>query len=74
MDLPFRNNSDHEIQLGLEPEGDSIPLGPGDRCIVRLTEADDLVSLELDFEYCGDLFSITAMSSKVVFLNGEQIR
>ena len=74
MDFPIKNDSDHELELGLEPEGDSIPLAPGDRCVLRFIDATDLAALDLDVEYRGRFISVSAMASKEVFVNGKQVR
>ena len=75
MYLPIKNDSDHEIQIGLEPEGDSIQLSPGDKLVIRfLVEEGDAEVGDLDIEYRVRFISVASMTSKEVFLNGVQIR
>lgn len=59
MDLPIKNESDHKIELLLEPEGDSSEMMPGDRCLIRLAHVSDPVSLDLHIEYQGQAISVS---------------
>jgi hypothetical protein len=73
MQVPIVNNTNREVLLGLEPEGDTLPLGPGQKVVIKATGrgADD-PQLEIDID--DDLFTISMMCSKEVWSDGVRIR
>lgn len=75
MDLPIFNDSAHDLQLGLEPEGDCITLSPGDRCVIRfIAEPGVFGIVDLDITYRDRDISVCGMVPKEVFLDGKKIR
>ena len=73
--VPVRNDTDREILIGLEPEGDTIPLAPGETCLIQTAEdAADWDALDFHIEYSEGLVSISLMCEKLVFVNGRRVR
>jgi hypothetical protein len=73
LKLPIANRTDHEILLGLEPEGDTIPLAPGQVVVVKATgPGSEAPSLEIDIE--DGLVSISMMCDKEVWLGDTRLR
>ena|SRR5687768_14638824 len=73
MEIPIVNRTEHEIMLGLEPEGDTIPLAPGQTVIVKTVgTGSEAPGIELDIE--EGLVSISIMCEKEVWSGGMRLR
>lgn len=73
MRVPIANCSQREILLGLEPEGDTIPLAPGQTVVViAVGRGSDAPQLEFDID--DDLVSISMMCRKEVWCGSVRLR
>ena len=73
--IPVRNTSDAEVLVGLEPEGDTLPLMPGETCTIEaITEIQDLARLDFQIEYSNGLISVCLMCTKTAFVDGRKVR
>jgi hypothetical protein len=73
MEIPIVNRTQREILLGIEPEGDTVPLAPGQTVVVRTVGKDsESPGIELDIE--DGLVSISMMCEKEVWSGGVRLR
>ena len=73
--IPIHNRGNSPVQVGLEPEGDCIPLQPGGECEVHFDPADAPTGTpELEIEIEGSLISLYTAGRKQVFQSGQRIR
>jgi hypothetical protein len=73
MMVPIVNRTRNEVLLGFEPEGDTLPLAPGQQVIVKTNDKDDnAAQLELDIE--EGLFVISMMCKKEVWCGDVRLR
>jgi hypothetical protein len=70
--IPIINKTEREKVLGLEPEGETIPFGPGQILIVKTNEqASGPMDIEIDFE--DDILSISILCDKEVWLGDVRL-
>lgn len=73
MQIPITNSLAKDIVLGLEPEGDTLVLSPGQSVIIR--SAEPLRGeIEVGFEIQDDLVLVTAMCRKEVWSGERRLR
>ena len=73
MEIPIVNKTERELLLGLEPEGDTVPLAPGQTVIVKTVgKGSEAPGIELDIE--DGLVSISMMCEKEVWSGGIRLR
>jgi hypothetical protein len=72
--VPIVNRGPHELQVGLEPEGDCLTLSAGESLEIRYSTEDKLDELVVELELEGQLLSVHCMSIKEVWKNGGRIR
>jgi hypothetical protein len=73
MMIPIVNRTDKEVVLGLEPEGDNLPLAPGKTVIVKAVgPGADNPQLEIDIE--AGLLSISMMCRKEVWCGDVRLK
>ena len=73
MQIPITNALAKDLVLGLEPEGDTVVLSPGQSVVIR--SADALRGeIEIGFEIQEDLVLITAMCRKEVWSGEQRLR
>lgn len=71
--IPISNRGPSSFDIGLEPEGDCIPLGPGERLEIRYSpERKSEHTIELEIE--GNLLSIHCMATKEIWRDGQRVR
>jgi hypothetical protein len=71
--IPVFNRGPAELEIGLEPEGDCIPLEVGGSLEIRYAiEGQNEPTVELEME--GQLLSIHCMATKEVWRNGQRVR
>jgi hypothetical protein len=73
MMVPILNKSGKEVLLVLEPEGDTVPLAPGQTVVVKATgEGSQAAHLEVDI---GEGFlAISMMCQKEVWCGDVRLR
>lgn len=73
MMIPIVNNTAREMLLALEPEGDTLPLAPGQKVIVKaIGKGAEAPQLELDI---GEgLLAISMMCTKEVWCGDVRLR
>jgi hypothetical protein len=73
MMVPVANRTRSEILLGLEPEGDTVPVGPGQTVLIKATgRGSEAPQLEIDI---GEgLVSISMMCAKEVWCGDVRLR
>lgn len=73
MEIPIANRTKKEILLGLEPEGDTLPMAPGQTVIVKAVgKGSDAPRVEFDIG--EELVSISMMCEKEVWSQGVRLR
>jgi hypothetical protein len=66
MKFPVANRTSRELLLGLEPEGDTVPIAPGQTLLVKAKgEGSEEPDLQIDIE--DGLVSISMMCEKEVW-------
>jgi hypothetical protein len=74
MRVPVANRTRREILLGLEPEGDTLPVAPGQVVVVKAVgEGSDTAELEIDIDEDG-LITISMMCAKEVWCGNARLR
>lgn len=72
MEIPIANRTKNAILLGLEPEGDTLPMAPGQIVVVKAVGVGcDAPRVEFDIE---ELVSICMMCEKEVWSKGVRLR
>ncbi|HKO48080.1 MAG TPA: hypothetical protein VJV79_10170 [Polyangiaceae bacterium] len=73
MRIPIVNRSGREMLLGLEPEGDTVPLAPGQTVVVKATgNGSESPEIQIDIE--EGLVSISIMCDKEVWSGDVRVR
>jgi hypothetical protein len=71
MEISIVNKTKKEMFLGLEPEGDAIPLAPGQILVIKANGArSDLVEVDIEEE----VLSICVMCEKEVWCEDVRLK
>jgi hypothetical protein len=73
MNVPVVNRTEREILIGLEPEGDTLPLAPGQTLVIKATgERSIAPEIEIDIE--EGLLTVSIMCDKEVWSGDIRLR
>lgn len=73
MRIPIANRTQREVMLGLEPEGDTVPIPPGHVLVVKAKGRENGLP-EIQFDIEDGLVSISIMCEKEVWLGDKRLR
>jgi hypothetical protein len=73
MKVPIVNRTEKEVLLGLEPEGDTVAIAPGQTVVVKATgNGAEEPEIEIDIE--EGLLSMSMMCEKEVWSGDVRLR